>query len=190
MVFRTICMVTVLVAMSSPGSAQGTPSEKNSKDMHGLMIYGDGFLFLASEPEGWDTDTGKEAQSYGANAVFFPRAGDSRAHRVRIRVRLNRKTTEDPLKDMMIDIDEYRNKFPSTQFADVDIKHPEYMSSVKLFYTPGEFFEYVAYLNPGSEHSLMFSISMSKEKEAATPNELAAFQHVLRSLRLVSVQTK
>jgi hypothetical protein len=32
----------------------------------------------------------------------------------------------------------------------------------------------------------MFSVALSKEKQAATQDELAAFSHVLRSLQFVS----
>jgi hypothetical protein len=154
--------------------------------MHGLIIYGQGFTFLASEPDGWDTDTGQHAREYSVNAIFFPRAQVSRSHHVNIRVRLNRKTTEDPSEDMRGDVNDYKKQYPSTKFADLNISHPDYKTSAKLFYTENDFYEYVAYLNPGSQFKFMFSVALSKEKQAATQDELAAFSHVLRSLIFVT----
>jgi pSer/pThr/pTyr-binding forkhead associated (FHA) protein len=76
--------------------------------MRGLIISGQGFVFLASEPQGWDTDTGKAATEYSVNAIFFPRVQVSRSHHVTIRVRLNQKTTEDPNEDMRGDVNDYK----------------------------------------------------------------------------------
>jgi len=154
--------------------------------MHGLLIYGQGFSFLASEPEGWDTDTEQQAREYRVNAIFFPHAKTSRSHHVSIRVRLNRKTTEDPDEDMATDVKDYKKQYPSTKFATLDVRHPDYKTSAKLFYTENDFYEYVAYLNPGPQCKFMFSVAMSKEKQPATQEELAAFSHVLNSLNFVA----
>ncbi len=183
---RSVLFSTLFLATAFGQAAASSPTfSKTPKDMHGLMIYGDGFLILASEPEGWDTDTDAIALKYQSNAVFFPRNQASRSHHVNIRIRLNRKTTEEPREDMDADVSGYKKQYPAAQFSALKIDHPEYRSSAKLFFTPGDYYEYVAYLNPGAEHSLMFSITMSKEKVSATTAELAALEHILRSLRLV-----
>jgi len=109
----------------------------DANDMRGLIISGQGFVFLASEPQGWDTDTGKAATEYSVNAIFFPRVQVSRSHHVTIRVRLNQKTTEDPNEDMRGDVNDYKKRYPSTKFADLDFKHPNYKTCAKLFYTQG-----------------------------------------------------
>jgi hypothetical protein len=87
---------------------------------------------------------------------------------------------------MAMDVNDYKKRYPSTKFADLNINHPDYKTSAKLFYTETEFYEYVAYLNPGPQYKFMFPVAMSKEKQAATKEELAAFNHVLSSLKLVS----
>jgi len=180
-------ITSVITSSLAVGQTKSTKTSvgKASQEMHGLIIDGEGFVFTASEPEGWDTDTGRVAREYNANAVFFPRAKASRLYKVNIRVRLNEKTDNDPHADMMADVDQYKRQYPSTQFADVNVGHPEYKSSVKVFFTPGEFYEYVAYVNPGPGHHLMFSVAMSIEKRAATKDEISAYEHVLRSLRLL-----
>jgi hypothetical protein len=178
-----ICAMS-LVAFAQAKTASNSPA--GTKDMHGLIIHGEGFVFLAREPNAWDTDTGDVARKYGANAVFFPRAQTSRSHHVTIRVRLNSKTTEDPKEDMASDVNQYKKEYPATQFGNLEVKHPQYPTSAKLFYMPHDFYEYVAYLNPGRQWNFTFSVAMSKEKEPATQDEIAAFSHVLRSLQFVT----
>ncbi len=185
--FIRIAVVIILLVSGVFGQDKAAKTNRaNPKDMHGLIINGQGFVFLASEPDGWDTDTDARAREYGVNAIFFPRTQSSRSHHVNIRVRLNEKTTEDPNEDMAEDVSNYKKQYPLTKFADLNVKHGKYTTSAKIFYTDNEFYEYVAYLNPGPKHKFMFSVAMSKEKQAATADELAAFSHVLRSLNLVS----
>src|ERR1035441_1604304 len=79
-----------VMAWAALGQSNTANDRVEGKNMHGLIVYGQGFAFLASEPNDWDTDTGQVAREYGVNAIFFPRAQSSRSHHVTIRVRLNR----------------------------------------------------------------------------------------------------
>ena len=165
-------------------------NNKDMKDMHGLIIYGQDFAFIASEPNDWDVDTEDAAKEYQVNAIFFPRDPSSRSHHVTIRVRVNHKSGEDPQDDMTFDVNQYKKDYPKTQFTELSVKHAEYPTAAKLFYTKGEFYEYVAYLNPGPQVNLMFSVAMSKENKPATQDELAAFVHVLQSLKFLTQNVK
>jgi hypothetical protein len=188
---RAVSVVIVTIAASFAfGQTVGTKNSSADADMHGLIIYGENFAFLASEPDNWDTDTGQVAREYSVNAIFFPRAQASRTLHVTIRVRLNRKTTEDPNADMNSDMTQYKKEYPSTRFADLNLKHPDYRISTKLFYTEKEFYEYVAYLNPGPQFKFIFSVVLSKERVPAANDELDAFAHVLQSLRFVTEDVK
>lgn len=180
-ILAALCLATPVLSQTKPDQKPGSDS-----DVHGLMIYGDGFLFIASEPEGWDADTGDVAQKYHANLVFFPRAKESRAHQLNIRVRLNDKSGENPDDDMAFDMQSYKKRYPKVQFADLKATHASYRTSAKLFLFPDDFYEYVAYVNPGSAWKFSFSVAMSKSKIPATAAELQAFEHVLASLHLAS----
>lgn len=153
--------------------------------MHGMIVYGEGFSFIVTEPEGWDANTGQAAQQMGVNIVFFPRKRESRKRHINIRVRLNKQEFTNPQQDMDADIAEYRKRYPRTRFEDLPLKHPKYRTAAKLFFTPREFYEYVAYANTGEHMSLAFSVALSKELEPATPDELAAYKKVLESLVLI-----
>ncbi len=184
---RTLALVLLLATL--PAFCQTGPAKKpqaKAEDMQGLIIHGPGFAFLANEPDDWNVDTGRTAREYGANAIFFPRALASRSRHVTIRVRLNRKTTEDPTEQLRVDMGEYKSKYPSTRFADFGAAHPGYKLAAKLFYTEKEFYDYVVYLNPGSQSGFVFTVSLAKEQEPATKDELNAFAHVLQSLQFVT----
>ena len=148
----------------------------------GLVVYGDAWAFMVSEPKGWHGDTGQVAQEYQVNIVFVPENAASRQADVTIRVRVNGKADESVADDLRADMDEYRTKYSKVKFADLKVDHPRYPLASKLFFVPGEFFEYVAYVNPGKGYSQVFSVALSKANEAATPTELAAYQKVLGSV--------
>ena len=155
--------------------------------MDSLLVYGEGFAFGVKEPAGWRSDTEAEAAKLHANIVFFPSAGP-KAGEVSIRVRVNAKVDEDTIKDLQADMEGYRKEYPKIQFEEIPFKHAEYATFAKLFVQPGELYEYTAYLNPGPRYPFNLSVALSKEKSAATADELAAYETVLKSLKVVETQ--
>jgi hypothetical protein len=97
-------------------------------------------------------------------------------------VRLNDKEDEDTAADLKYDMDGYRAKYPKIQFVDFTVTHRTYLVMPKLFLLPGEFAEYVAYLNPGPKAKFLISASMNKQREQASAEELEAFRLVVQSL--------
>jgi hypothetical protein len=150
----------------------------------GLIVYGDKWAFALAEPNGWHGDT-EAARRYHVNIVFFPEDPSSRAADVTIRVRVNGKTDEDIAGDLAADMDEYRGKFPKVTFTELAVSHPRYQVVSKLMSVPGEFSEYVVYLNPGKGYPYVLSVAMSKAKVAASAEELVAFRKVLASLQFM-----
>lgn len=150
----------------------------------GLIVYGDKWAFAVAEPTRWHGDI-QLAESYHVNIVFFPENVESKAADVTIRVRVNDKTDEDMGKDLRADMEEYRARFPKVFFTDLALTHPSYPLVSKLMSVPNEFFEYVAYVNPGKEYPYLLSVAMSKRKDAATPEEFVAFRKVLESLQFM-----
>jgi len=172
---RTACILSMAIAFASSMALAEEPK------LDALLVYGEGFWFSVKEPPGWTGDT-EHAGDIRANVVF--RRSSKRVEDVDglIRVRINEKVDEDTAADLQADMDGYRQKFPKVQFEPFDVPHPNYRVLSKLFFVPGDFFEYVVYLNPGPGAPWLFSISMSKEKERATAEELAAFRQVVASI--------
>lgn len=149
-----------------------------------LLVYGDGFLFSVKEPVGWSGDT-ENAEKFSANVVLHEAGKPRSSYSGLIRVSLNEKTDENIAADMAADMRQYREQSPKVQFQDISVNHPGYKSLAKVFYEPGEFYEYVAYINPGPKSKFIFSISMNTGKTEANEKELAAFKSALQSLTLL-----
>jgi hypothetical protein len=150
----------------------------------GLIVYGDKWAFSVVEPKEWHGDI-QLAERYQVNIVFLPEQASSKAADVTIRIRVNSKTDEEISKDLAADMEEYRAKYPKVTFTDLAVSHARYPVVSKLMSVRNEFFEYVAYLNPGKEYPYVLSVAMSKARVAASTEELAAFRKVLASLQFM-----
>jgi hypothetical protein len=146
-----------------------------------LIVYGDGFAFGVREPDGWHADTEAIAGRYHVNVVFSPIGGSSDDD-VTIRVRVNKKVDENTVEDLNYDLDGYRKEFPTSQFQDMNFAHADYRTFSKLVFVSGEFYEYIAYLNPGPGRPFIFSVAMSIHKAPAKDAELKAYQSVIKSI--------
>lgn len=180
-----IAILLSLFAHALPGAAQKAVPKKTEPQSSALLISGDGFSFMVQEPPGWTGDTDR-ARQYGVSVVFFPSLAASKAADVTIRVRVDEKSHENLAEDLTADLKGLRQQYPEIQSRDLEVKHPGYATFPKLFYKPGSFFEYVAYLNPGPQYPFSLEIAMSKAKSAASPGELAAFESVLKSITVLS----
>jgi hypothetical protein len=98
---------------------------------------------------------------------------------------VNDKVDENTLADLKSDMRDYKAQYPTVQFKAIVAKNPNYSCWVRVFYVPGKFYEYVAYVNPGPRKPLLFSVSMSTGKAEATAKELEAFESAIQSLTLV-----
>ncbi len=86
----------------------------------------------------------------------------------------------------MADFNGMRQQYPELQSKELEVRHPGYATFPRLFFKPGSFFEYVAYLNPGPQFPFCLAVAMSKGKSAASPDELTAFESVLKSITVLS----
>ncbi len=55
----------------------------------------------------------------------------------------------------------------------------------KRFYIPGQFYEYVTYVNPGPKKPVLLSVSMNTQKLEASEKELEAYKSAVQSLTLL-----
>jgi hypothetical protein len=181
--FRAWRVMVTLLLVGFPLGAFGQSQKADT-----LLVYGDSFAFWVREPSGWhgDTDVAAEAK---ANIVFY-REGEGFEDAVApIFVKILSKSVEDTSGDLAADMKGYRSRYPNVEFADIDLPHPKYRVSPKLFFIPGKFYEYVAYLNPGEGKPLIFSVWMSA-KQPATEGDLSALRFVVKSLVLVRASGK
>ena len=147
-----------------------------------VTVKGKDFAFTVHSPEGWQGDT-EAAKKYQGNVLFTPKAATAAASTL-ILVSADHKFDENVALRMQSTIDSYRQKYPQLQLGDLDVKHPQYATYAKLLFQPGAFYQYVAYLNPGSLQPYSLYVALLKRKDAATPAEIAAFKEILESLRM------
>jgi hypothetical protein len=182
---RVLLLATAILLSLFAHALPGVAQKKAEPQSSALLISGEGFSFMVQEPTGWTGDTDR-ARQYGVSVVFFPTLPASKAADVTIRVRVDEKSHENLAEDLTADLKGLRQQYPEIQSRDLEVKHPGYATFPRLFYKPGSFFEYVAYLNPGPQYPFSLEVAMSKAKSAASPGELAAFESVLKSITVLS----
>jgi hypothetical protein len=170
-----LCAIALLWAVSTSFAQQKTDE---------LLVYGDNFMFSVKEPPGWHGDT-TNAEKFQSNAVLHEGGQPTDSTFGLIRISVNDKVDENTLADLKSDMRDYKAQYPTVQFKAIIAKNPSYSCLARVFYVPGKFYEYVAYVNPGRQKPLLFSVSMNTGKAEATAKELEAFGSAIQSLTLV-----
>jgi hypothetical protein len=114
-----------------------------------------------------------------------PSFAQQKLDRLLIRIRVNPKQDENTAADLEEDIRGYRTQYPTVQFKNLAVRNPTYQCWARVFYVPGEFYEYVTYVNPGPNKLVLFSVSMNSQKSEATTKELEAYKSAVQSLTLL-----
>lgn len=188
MLIRTSAVLMLLLCVLPRMTNAQSSSQPSKPKLQRLIVYGDGFAFGIKEPDQWHADTEELARKYNVNIVLAPAKKDPDSD-VTIRVRVNKKIDENTIEDLNYDMQQYKKDYPKAEFTDISIEHPEYKTFAKLVYLPKQFYEYVAYINPGPVTKFEFSVAMSKKSKPATPDEVKAFESVLKSLLWISAPT-
>lgn len=171
-------ILVIVIALGEITSALA----QSPKKLNNLFVYGNGFSFVVTEPDGWHGDTEKVAEHYHVKVVFS-RLGSPAKDDVTIRVRVNKKQDENTIEDLNYDMQGYKEEFPIAQFMELHIAHPEYKTFARTVFMPKQFYEYVAYINPGVGAPNVISVAMSTKETPATEQELKAYQAILASIR-------
>jgi hypothetical protein len=79
----------------------------------------------------------------------------------------------------------YKAQYLNLRLKDIAIRNPAYPAIAKVFYVPGQFYEYVTNMNPGPAKPVIFSVSMNSQKSEATAKQLGAYESTLASLKLL-----
>ena len=128
-----------------------------------LLVYGDNFLFSLKEPPRWSGDT-TNAEKFQSNVILHESGQPPESSAGLIRIRVNDKTDENTSADLEEDMRSYEAQYPKIQFKNLSVKNPRYLCLAKTFYIPGQFYEYVTYVNPGPKKPVLLSVSMNTQK--------------------------
>ncbi len=164
------------------GMTMAPPPGTVAREPGGVRLYLEhGRSLFVREPAQWAAATVKEIP---VDLIFFPRASLGNVSKAHIRILAFRKVSENTQEDLDADIAGYREKFEKVRFEDFPISHPTFRLFPKKFVRPGEMYEFVTYVNPGTSSAQAFSVSLVMPKKDASPAELRVYQDVVESLRL------
>ena len=176
-----ICGALVVVAI---GSSNCACASETSPRPGGLLVYGADFVFAATEPQDWIGDT-DNAATWNCNLLFYPKGENPRKATI-IRVTVAPKSGDEVNQDLNADMEGYKRAYPEVQFKTIDVSHPEYRCFAKLYLSPGQFWEYVTYLDPGAKSRHLLSVAMNKRGSEASSAEMKAYRAAIRSIVLLS----
>jgi len=161
--------------------AEAPPAAKTAAKTGAVTVKGKDYSLTVRTPEGWQADTETARQYHGD--VLFTQKADSGAG-AKILLIVQHKFDENTALLVDGDVANIRKQYPGLQLADLDVRHPSYPSFTKTLSQPGQFFQYEAYMNPGSLFPNVLYVGMSKAKDPATPAELAAYREIVQSLHV------
>jgi hypothetical protein len=172
----------VLFALLATGLA--FQSSRGQQKLDEILVHGDDFLFGVKEPAGWKGDA-TSAEKFGANVVLHEADQPQEDTVGLIRISVNDKVDENTQADLEEDKRSYKKLYSNVLFKELAVRHATYSCLASVFYVPGKFYEYVAYVNPGPRKSKLFSVSMNTGPSGASPKQAEAFQFAIRSLNLL-----
>jgi hypothetical protein len=171
-------LTAVLLAFTAP-----TALVAQEADSTALLIWGDGWQVTVDEPVGWHGAIEPAAQ-WGANLVLYRDSSALATGVGLIRVLVGLKADEHVEADLASDMEQYRARYPSVRFEPLRVHHRSYQTASRVFVEPGQFREYVTYLNPGVDHTHFVSVAFNWPTEPA-PADLDAYRAVVASVRVV-----
>jgi hypothetical protein len=181
MFLRLLALLSLVSgAFLHPASSSAAEEKKHRP----LVVYGDKFMFVIQEPEGWAADV-ENAVKLSAGVILVREGETFEKHGALIAIRVAKKVDEDTKEDLAHDMREFKNLYPDVQFKDLKVKHPSYASHAKLFAIPRSRHDYVAYLNPGPSTPFLFSVTMTTGKKEAEKKDLKAYREIVRSLEFI-----
>jgi hypothetical protein len=161
--------------------AEAPPAAKAGEKTDVLTVKGPDYTLTARAPEGWEGSI-EAAKPFHGNVLFTQKADSGAGARILLIVQ--HKFDENTALLINGDINNIRKQYPNLETADLDVKHPKYPTFTKTLSQPGQFFQYEAYMNPGSLYAWALFLGMSKTKDPATPAELAAYKEIVQSLQM------
>jgi hypothetical protein len=181
---KNLFIPVLVLASALPGAAAEAPKAASKPaEKPPLVIQAQGFSFSVSQPDGWVADE-PAMKKYQANLAFAPKSEPGQEPQASIVIQARHKVNENVALSLESDKQAYRQRDPGVQFSALDVKHPLYAVFPQLISKPGEYYVYTTYLNPKG-FEVVLSVAMPKKKSPATPQELAAYQQVVESLRVI-----
>ena len=147
-----------------------------AKDDRGMMIYGEGFSFILTEPINQTGNT-QDAGQYGVNVYFIQNGFNFKNSPCIIYTRVMTKSGSNIKDDLEYDMMEYKQKYPDIKFIDLELEGIQYKYFAKIYKMTNGNSDYCCYIDTGDKNQLYFIFVMTGdsktcEEEKTTFNEL------------------
>jgi hypothetical protein len=145
-----------------------------------LVIHGNRYDVGVLEPAGW------HGRLQGDRLTFTRSGEDPDQATTLIRVQVETKADKNASDNFDFALQSYKGRYPDVASTTLDVSHPSYRASGRVFTVWSKLHDYVAYVNPKKRGTLLLCVSLSTGAEPATDADRIAFNSVLRSLVMLT----
>lgn len=188
-ILSVLALAGPMTGLARAGQAAAPAKPAAGTEIPRVEVEFKDFSFSARTPAGWKEDK-EAARKYQVNLVFVPEGQGTQAAGAAIQVSADHKFDENVSLRIQSQVDAFRSRYPRLEVADLDVKHPEFTTYSKRIFQAGDFYQDIAYANPGSISPYVFYVSLTTRKVPPTDAETAAFRQVLESLEMKLVKGK
>ena len=174
-------VLTITIVLTTSYLSYG---QMDSTKMDNLIVYGENFSFSIKEPNNWIGDI-NNASTYYSNIIFYKNKKELENGGALVQVLLFTKQDEKTSKDLEYDISKYKKDYKNLKQKDFSVIHKEYKCYSKLVFVKDEFYQYIAYINPGKKYKNGISVSMNISKREGDKQELNAYLTIIESLWMI-----
>lgn len=168
-----LCFICIAVLVTSICPAL------NTENLKGLIIDGEGFWFIITEPDGWTVEIeNANARKLNAYFVLDGHTWDNSSGVIYIRV-LDKEglTVEQHLE---IDMKNFKKKKQTIQFKQFDINDIPYHHASKTYLIDNKYCDYLCYVDPGPEYMTYLIFVLSADMKVCD-EYTATFRTFLKS---------
>jgi hypothetical protein len=152
-----------------------------------VVIENDEYQYSLLAPKDWDSDM-ENAADIMCDVAFFPDTfsleSAVESGEPIIQVTAFEKQDENTVEDLNFDLEQYKKEYAGVKFAAITIKHPSYKTYSKLASVEGVFYQYLTYINAGTNFANAISVAMNTAEHPATEAQIKAFEAVVASLKM------
>ncbi len=152
-----------------------------------IIVETDEYQYSLLAPQHWASDM-ENAADILCDVAFFPDTfsieSAVESGEPIIQVTAFEKQDENTIEDLNYDLTQYKKEYAGVKFAVLNIKHPSYKTYSKLASEEGVFYQYLTYINAGSNFPNAISVAMNTAEHPATEAQIKAFEAVVASLKM------
>ena len=162
--------------------APGPPAVADTPDQ-GYAVMSGQYMYVVKPPAGWVGDM-KNASEYQCDILIYPQSGKVTQDTPIVTIALwPKEQSVSVATELHNDMARWSKRYPNTSFQDFAVARKGFQSYAKIYFVPGVYTDYVAYLDPGAQLPYYFIVSLQPgHRPKADDFELGALTAIVKSL--------